>query len=1038
MNNNDQNTSSEGGSESHSTQHVRNFGTNNITYYFNKSSTNVANNQTIISLTGEGSSANNTSNDNTSNHVELVESQVNTAATNNNSTSTTSSNTATTSNSTSPELNNNKRARSRQKNGKRGRPEILDVTSDNEDNGDDDDEPSNNGRLSETQQVYSSIISTNWKNWSHKIDKLGHGDSIIKTISHKYQDNTTWLNVHHIYCQLCSKHLCDNVLPKFDSIVRHIKSKGHQRRFEIAKACCAVKKPPKVQQQIPIAVDTRDNMKKYVDAAHALLHNGIAFNVLELPENPLRVVFEKAFNCTLTRKAVSNAIPACRDAEINRVLKELNECKAKQVSIIFDGTTDGCEILAFAIRFISEKNIICHRLGAIKLLNSSASGQVLSNHIQELLRRYKINDISDEGSVRLAYASRDGASVNSCALRLLNEKEKQKSLTNFELTMQEELQLGNDASGDVNVVAIKLLTEKLKDDNLTSADRSRLQRELLAANVASMSTANLDVVDIQCLAHAINTIGSKIRTPLKDAEKLINYWSSLVGYSQLIRQAFVDRTTKKAKRKSNVRWFADYPVAEQLLNHWDDILDILHSLPNTAMAETRTKFFNLIEVIGEEELHVQLGLMVDAMLPLVTAIHLFEGDGFIAPLVTEIWDTWIVDSPQYSFSTTRSKVKIKVRAQIMEENRRKRYDQVCSDIKIKNARLQKEATKKADDLYLKDMRTYEITLQNLNNSEDGHTKSKRVRKTTDRAQQSGLSNYAPASPTSNLSIAVPIAPDREDEKYQPESIQEEACPLYNNFPIDPDDLPNEDDLEMRSEEELEWLRSESVAVTFTKAKELTENRLKPTLNVMKACRLLNFAYVANEDIDSIKMQCDNFLPYLSYVQKKCAHDLSKKTSMIIDSIKSSAQKYKNAAIAYKKEYDENKYERVKIKHLEYPSPDVLWGFWLKNKEITSWFELARDVAVIPVSSATAERAFSVYTGILSDSQKSSLLDKVEGTLMIRMNHTYRISQEKRNKNITNSTKIILGGRIEAEKEAEKEEEEDYLDNIMARITLDNS
>ena len=61
------------------------------------------------------------------------------------------------------------------------------------------------------------------------------------------------------------------------------------------------------------------------------------------------------------------------------------------------------------------------------------------------------------------------------------------------------------------------------------------------------------------------------------------------------------------------------------------------------------------------------------------------------------------------------------------------------------------------------------------------------------------------------------------------------------------------------------------------------------------------------------MQYDNFLPYLSYVQKKRAHDLSKKTSMIIDSIKFSAQKYKNAAIAYKKEYDENKYERVKIK-----------------------------------------------------------------------------------------------------------------------------
>ena len=110
----------------------------------------------------------------------------------------------------------------------------------------------------------------------------------------------------------------------------------------------------------------------------------------------------------------------------------------------------------------------------------------------------------------------------------------------------------------------------------------------------------------------------------------------MVGYSQLIRETFINKTKKQAKSKSNVRWFADYPVAEQLLNHWDDILQILHSLPNAAMAETRTKFYNLIEVVGEEELHIQLGLMVDAMLPLVTAIHLFEGDDFLAPLVSDI------------------------------------------------------------------------------------------------------------------------------------------------------------------------------------------------------------------------------------------------------------------------------------------------------------------------------------------------------------------------------------------------------------------
>ena len=54
--------------------------------------------------------------------------------------------------------------------------------------------------------------------------------------------------------------------------------------------------------------------------------------------------------------------------------------------------------------------------------------------------------------------------------------------------------------------------------------------------------------------------------------------------------------------------------------------------------------------------------------------------------------------------------------------------------------------------------------------------------------------------------------------------------------------------------------------------------------------------------------------------------------------------------------------------------------------------------------------------------------------MIRMNRTYCISEKKRNKNITNSTKNIPGGQKEAEEKAEKEDE-DYLDNIMTRITL---
>ena len=94
---------------------------------------------------------------------------------------------------------------------------------------------------------------------------------------------------------------------------------------------------------------------------------------------------------------------------------------------------------------------------------------------------------------------------------------------------------------------------------------------------------------------------------------------------------------------------------------------------------------------------------------------------------------------------------------------------------------------------------------------------------------------------------------------------------------------------------------------------------------MKACRLFNFAYIATKDIETIKSECDQFLPYLSYVQEHAKNDLSKQSS-IIESVKSNPQKYKTAATSYKNLYDLYNYDREKINHLEYPSPDVYGAF----------------------------------------------------------------------------------------------------------------
>ena len=100
------------------------------------------------------------------------------------------------------------------------------------------------------------------------------------------------------------------------------------------------------------------------------------------------------------------------------------------------------------------------------------------------------------------------------------------------------------------------------------------------------------------------------------------------------------------------------------------------------------------------------------------------------------------------------------------------------------------------------MLNYQRALQSsteLDNRDDDQPKAKRVRKATNKMQESkdsGLLINIPAIievilPASNL----PIEPDCNDEKYQPQPIQEVACPLYDSsFESKSEDLPDEDDL----------------------------------------------------------------------------------------------------------------------------------------------------------------------------------------------------------------------------------------------------
>ena len=48
-----------------------------------------------------------------------------------------------------------------------------------------------------------------------------------------------------------------------------------------------------------------------------------------------------------------------------------------------------------------------------------------------------------------------------------------------------------------------------------------------------------------------------------------------------------------------------------------------------------------------------------------------------------------------------------------------------------------------------------------------------------------------------------------------------------------------------------------------------------------------------------------------------------------------------------------------------PLPKVSWNFWVVNSlQLPAWFEAARIVALVFVSSASVERIFSLYDSLL--------------------------------------------------------------------------
>jgi hypothetical protein len=163
------------------------------------------------------------------------------------------------------------------------------------------------------------------------------------------------------------------------------------------------------------------------------------------------------------------------------------------------------------------------------------------------------------------------------------------------------------------------------------------------------------------------------------------------------------------------------------------------------------------------------------------------------------------------------------------------------------------------------------------------------------------------------------------------------------------------------------LREASVAKgrkVIQKLNQDESSRLLVTLGIMRACRFFDYSFVANCPLITLLEE----MIYLHRIPV-CIEK--------IDQLRVELPTYQSLAKA-----EDEKENRMD-----------LWPFWVANMlNIPSWFSASEDIALIQPSSGCSERVFAMTTNLFDETKSSALEDRKEGTVMIRMNQNWRLSE----------------------------------------------
>lgn len=144
-------------------------------------------------------------------------------------------------------------------------------------------------------------------------------------------------------------------------------------------------------------------------------------------------------------------------------------------------------------------------------------------------------------------------------------------------------------------------------------------------------------LDITCMSHGCNIFGSAVMKNCVVMGRFISRWSALLSVSTKARRKFRSLLPKgeNIAQTSEVRWFADFEVACQVYKHWNDVIQVVND--PISFADESRRLLRIMIQDDLQEIRLQLSVVHDKCASLCTLCHDIEGDGFISPIVYDLW-----------------------------------------------------------------------------------------------------------------------------------------------------------------------------------------------------------------------------------------------------------------------------------------------------------------------------------------------------------------------------------------------------------------